>query len=161
MAVGDWRGVVPRERSTTHENHGANDMNDSTSGPRVTVRGAATGFVQEIRAGAHTLLADETVAHGGTDRGPSPHELLLAALGACTSMTVSMYARRKQWPLEDVRVELRHGRDDAGERIERDIELVGALDVEQRARLLEIANKCPVHRSLSGPLTIHTTIVGS
>lgn len=136
-------------------------MSDSSAGTRVTVRGAASGFVQEIRAGAHALLADEQVSNGGTDRGPTPHALLLAALGACTSMTVSMYARRKQWPLEDVRVALRHWKDDAGEHIERAIELVGELDVEQRARLLEIANKCPVHRTLSAPIDIRTTLEGT
>ncbi|MFN0242018.1 MAG: OsmC family protein [Planctomycetota bacterium] len=133
-------------------------MSDTASGTRVSVRGSSAGFVQEIRAGEHTLLADEPLSSGGTDRGPAPHALLLAALGACTSMTVSMYARRKQWPLEDVRVALRHWKDDAGEHIERTIELEGALDLEQRARLLEIANKCPVHRTLTGPIDMRTQL---
>lgn len=133
-------------------------MSDTTTEARATVRGAASGFAQEIRAGAHALAADEPIERGGTGRGPTPHELLLSAYGACTSMTVSMYARRKQWPLEDVRVALRHWKDDAGEHIERIVELSGRVDDEQRARLIEIANKCPVHRTLSGPLDIQTKL---
>lgn len=127
----------------------------------VTVRGPSTGLAQEILAGAHRLAADEPTSLGGTDSGPSPHELLLAALGACTSMTLSMYARRKSWPLESVTVRLSHTKlEEGAERIERDIVLVGKLDAEQRARLLEIANKCPVHRTLTSKLDIQTRIVG-
>src|SRR5882724_9995600 len=126
----------------------------------VIVHGDATGFAQQILAGAQALTADEPVEGGGTDIGPSPYNLLLAALGACTSMTVGMYARRKAWPLESVTVRLRHSRIHATDcadcetregmidRIEGDIELAGALTAEQRARLLEIAGRCPVHRTL-------------
>jgi putative redox protein len=138
----------------------------------VVVTGSGAGFAQQITAGEHRLVADEPEASGGTDMGPGPYDLLLAALGACTSMTVGMYARRKQWPLETVRVQLRHSKVHAKDcvdcetqparldRIERDIELVGALDDEQRARLLEIADKCPVHRTLTSDIDIQTRLVG-
>ena len=136
----------------------------------VIVRGAAGGFVQEIEAGRHRLVADEPEAAGGTDTGPSPYELLLAALGSCTSMTVAMYARRKQWPLERVVVRLQHARihaEDCAEcetkegrldRIEREISLSGPLTAEQRDRLLEIANRCPVHRTLTSEIDIRTRL---
>jgi putative redox protein len=133
----------------------------STSGARiVTVHGFATGFAQEITVGPHQLAADEPTSSGGTDTGPSPHSLLLSALGACTSMTLSMYARRKGWPLESVKVRLWHTKLDGGvERIDREIVLAGKLDEEQRARLLEIANKCPVHKTLTSNVGIETRIV--
>jgi putative redox protein len=137
----------------------------------VVVSGRADGFAQEISTGAHRLRADEPVAAGGTDTGPDPYALLLSALGACTSMTLAMYARRKNWPLEAVTVSLRHRRiyseDCAGcedsprriERIDRDIALAGALDDEQRQKLLEIADKCPVHRTLTSTVEIETRLV--
>jgi putative redox protein len=137
----------------------------------VLVHGDANGFVQEIRAGSHRLRADEPPSAGGTGTGPSPYDLLLAALGSCTSMTVAMYARRKQWPLEAVRIRLRHARVHAADcadcdqkpvlldRIERDLELVGPLDDEQRLRLLEIANRCPVHRTLTSEIDIRTRLL--
>jgi len=133
--------------------------------PEVTVRSVGK-LRQQIDAGAHTLYADEPVGVGGDDAGPNPYELLLAALGACTSMTLLMYARRKLWPLEDVAVQLSHRRDYARDCeecdqrpvqidvIERRITLVGPLDAAQRARLLEIAEKCPVHRTLTGTIRI-------
>jgi putative redox protein len=125
-------------------------------------------LAQEIAVGRHRLAADEPVADGGTGTGPNPYDLLLAALGSCTSMTIGMYARRKQWPLESVRVRLRHSKIHAEDcencetkvgkidQIERDVELVGALDEDQRARLLDIANKCPVHRTLTSEIAIRT-----
>jgi uncharacterized OsmC-like protein len=137
----------------------------------VTVRGNAAGFAQEIHAGPHRLHADEPASAGGTDTGPSPYDLLLAALGACTSITVGMYARRKAWPLEEVTVHLRHSKIHAADcaecetkeglldRIERDIHFVGPLTDEQRAKLLEIANKCPVHRTLTSKIDIVTRAV--
>ena len=137
----------------------------------VIVRGDATGLAQEIETGRHRLVADEPVEAGGTDTGPSPYELLLAALGACTSMTLSMYARRKHWPLERVTVRLRHDKIHAKDcaecetkegmldRIEREISLTGPLDAEQRERLLAIANRCPVHRTLVSEVDIRTRLV--
>jgi uncharacterized OsmC-like protein len=134
----------------------------------VVVRGSAAGFAQEIIAGRHRLTADEPVDVGGTDTGPGPYELLLAALGSCTSMTVAMYARRKGWPLDSVTVWLRHSRiyaSDCAEcetkegmldRIERDIQFAGPLTIEQRSKLLEIADKCPVHRTLTSEINIRT-----
>jgi len=137
----------------------------------IFVRGNAAGFAQEIVAGPHRLAADEPKSAGGTDTGPSPYELLLAALGACTSMTVGMYARRKGWPLEDVTVNLRHSKMHASDcadcetkgtlldRIERDIHFAGKLTAEQESKLLEIANKCPVHRTLTSTIQIETRAV--
>jgi putative redox protein len=137
----------------------------------VIVTGKATGLAQEISIGRHRLTADEPIAAGGTDTGPGPYELLLAALGSCTSMTLALYARRKQWPLEAVTVRLRHSRIHAADcascethegmldQIERDVELVGDLDAGQRARLLEIANMCPVHRTLTSQIAIQTRLV--
>jgi putative redox protein len=137
---------------------------------RVTVRGAATGFVQEIEAGRHTLHSDEPLSVGGTDAGATPYDLLLAALGSCTSMTVNMYARRKQWPLTRVTVRLRHSRVHARDCavcdteeamltvIEREIAFEGPLSDAQRERLLAIANRCPVHLTLTSRIDIRTTL---
>jgi uncharacterized OsmC-like protein len=134
----------------------------------VFVRGSAAGFAQEILAGPHRMTADEPRSAGGTDTGPSPYDLLLAALGACTSMTVGMYARRKGWPLDEVTVNLRHSKIHASDcadcetkeamldRIELEIHFTGKLSAEQRAKLLEIANKCPVHRTLTSKIDIET-----
>jgi uncharacterized OsmC-like protein len=136
----------------------------------VVVSSTAKPFEQVITAGAHRLIGDEPVASGGGDAGPNPYDLLLAALGSCTSMTVMLYARRKQWPLERVDVRLTHARVHAEdcadceggkrrlERIERRIALTGPLDDEQKARLLDIAEKCPVHRTLTGEIAIRTAL---
>ena len=135
------------------------------------VQGKAQGFAQEITVGSHRLSADEPKSEGGTDQGPGPYDLLISALGACTSMTISLYARRKQWPLEGVTVRLRHSKvhvedcadcetkDEKLDRIERDVELHGLLTEEQRARLLEIASKCPVHKTLTSKIDIRTRLV--
>jgi putative redox protein len=134
----------------------------------VIVRGGGTGFVQEISVGPHRLTADEPPPVGGTDAGPTPYDLLLASLGSCTSMTVALYARRKQWPLEGVTVRLRHSRIHAADcadcetregmldRIELDVELAGALTEAQRAKLLEIAGRCPVHKTLTSEIDVRT-----
>jgi len=136
----------------------------------VVVSGTAEGFTQEIVAGSHRFLSDEPATAGGTDTGPTPYDLLLASLGSCTSTTVAMYARRKQWPLQRVIVRLRHSRlhaEDCAECeardarltvIERDIAFEGALDADQRARLLAIANRCPVHLTLSSQIDIRTSL---
>jgi uncharacterized OsmC-like protein len=139
----------------------------------VVVIGSASGLAQTISSGKHRLAADEPIAAGGTDTGPSPYDFLLIALGSCTSMTLRLYADRKGWRLDKIVVRLRHDEiysDDCAEcetrnaridRIKREIELEGALDAAQRERLLEIANKCPVHRTLSAPLQVETSLTSS
>ena len=142
---------------------------DGTAPATVIVRETRHGlFQQEITAGAHRLIADEPVNVGGLDSGPGPYDLLLAALGACTSMTLRLYADRKKLPLTRTQVRLRHDRIYAADcaecetkegmidRIERVITLEGDLDAGQRARLIDIANKCPVHRTLKSEIDIRT-----
>lgn len=139
--------------------------------PGVTVGETAFGrFSQVIRTGDHTLLADEPRSVGGDDTGPGPYELLMAALGACTSMTLRMYAERKELDLDPVRVHLEHDRIHAKDcadcetstglvdRIKRKIEIAGDLTPEQRQRLLEIADRCPVHRTLESEVRIETDL---
>lgn len=133
----------------------------------VTETGTGT-YTQEIIAGQHRLTADEP-RPVGDDAGPTPYDLLLAGLGACTSMTVRMYADRKGWPLERVRVALRHSRIHAKDcadcdttigwiaQIDREIELSGDLDDGQRQKLMDIAERCPVHQTLTGEVRITTT----
>ncbi|MCI3953396.1 MAG: OsmC-like protein, partial [Burkholderiales bacterium] len=139
--------------------------------PGVRVMEAGHGkFAQDILAGRHRLRADEPESAGGMDSGPSPYELLGAALGACTAMTIRMYAEHKKLPLERVTVDLAHEKIHAADcaecetregridRIERVITLEGDLDEGQRAKLLEIANKCPVHRTLHSEVFIPTRL---
>jgi len=128
------------------------------------------GFLQDISSGPHHhLVADEPERHGGTDRGPSPYGLVSAGLAACTSMTIRMYARRKGWPLEHVSVDVTHAKahaeDNAGagegtggkiDRFARVVRLEGDLDDARRARLMEIADRCPVHRTLEARAEVHT-----
>jgi uncharacterized OsmC-like protein len=135
----------------------------------VVVRETQHGrFQQEITVGRHRFLADEPIDVGGLDSGPGPYDLLLAALGACTAMTLRLYAERKALPLERVMVALSHDKIHAADcaecetkegmidRIERAITLRGALDAAQRQRLMEIADKCPVHRTLTSEVDIRT-----
>ena len=145
-------------------------MHDEEREGVVIVRGAASGFAQEISAAPHQFVSDEPTSVGGTDKGPTPYDLLLAGLGSCTSMTIAMYARRKQWPLERVTVRLRQSRVHAEDcaacethiatltLIERDIELEGVLDEKQREQLLAIANRCPVHQTLTSQMNIKTRL---
>jgi putative redox protein len=139
----------------------------------VTVSGAASAFVQDVAIGAHRFSADEPESAGGHDIGPDPYQLLLAALGTCTSMTLGLYARNKKLPLERVVVHLQHRKvhaeDCAGcegqggllDLIERRIELHGQLDAAQRAKLIEIADKCPVHKTLTSQIRIETQEVSA
>lgn len=125
-------------------------------------------FLREVATDDHAWLSDEPKRMGGDNLGPDPYEHLLASLGTCTSMTIRMYANRKQWPLEDVRIRLEHSRehakdcedcDDKPTKVDvlsRSITLVGPLDEKQRARLMQIADRCPVHRTLEGELRIDT-----
>ena len=145
-----------------------------TEAPGSGVLVAENGFgiyANEVRAGRHVLHADEPSSHGGTDTGPSPYEYLLAGLGACTSMTLRMYANRKGWPLERVAVRLHHAKIHAVDcaecetrtgrvdHIDREIEIDGPLDTAQRQRLLEIADKCPVHQTLTSENVIVTKLL--
>jgi putative redox protein len=156
---------------TVKENCMTTGNDAASSEGTVTVTETGTGtYTQQITAGHHRLLADEPQPIGD-DAGPSPYDLLLAALGACTSMTLRMYANRKGWPLEQVRVTLRHSRIHAEDcaqcettsglidHIDRDIELVGGLDDTQRQRLLGIANRCPVHQTLTSEVDIATSLL--
>lgn len=127
-------------------------------------------FTEHLLDGRHRLLADEPVAAGGRDHGPGPYELLLMALGACTTMTLRLYADRKRWPLERVSVRLRHAKIHAEDcadcetkqgmldRIECEIQLEGPLDPAQRQRLMEIADMCPVHRTLTSEIKIDSKL---
>ena len=122
----------------------------------VAVTWASGKFAQDINVGGHAIRADEEAEKGGDDTGATPHELLLAALGSCTAMTLKLYAERKGWPLENVQVTLNGANGEAGYVITRQVRIHGDLDVEQRQRILEIADKCPVHRTLMGEITINT-----
>jgi putative redox protein len=136
------------------------------SPPDVIVRGNAASFLQEIIAGRHHLQADEPASAGGNEVAPGPYDYLLIALGSCTSMTIGLYARRKQIPLETITVSLSHARIHAQDcetcetkagmldQIDVRIELAGDLTPEQREKLMEIAGKCPVHRTLVSEIDI-------
>jgi putative redox protein len=131
---------------------------------------SGTGLRQTIEVREHTLVADEPVEAGGSNAGPTPYELLLGALGACTAITVRMYAARHEWPLESVSVHLAHERVHASDcencdnpqalafldRITKRVDLQGALTDDQRARLLDIAERCPVARTLGTPPIVQT-----
>ncbi len=134
--------------------------------PVVIVESSDGTFAQSIRSRIHGWQAGEPVELGGNDNGPTPYELLLSALGACTSITLEMYAARKGWPLEKVHVTLEHSKEvREGENegkpvdmIDRLVKLEGPLDDEQRSKLIEIANKCPVHRTLTNQIEISTML---
>jgi putative redox protein len=140
---------------------------------RVVVRTGRIGYRTEIIANGHSLIADEPIALGGSDTGPSPYDYLVAALGACTSITLRMYADRKQWPLDSIQVNMKHRkihakdceecetREGKIDHIEREVDLSGDLSDDQRARLLEIADRCPVHRSLHSEIHVQSWLKGS
>lgn len=140
----------------------------STEGTVIVTETGTGTYAQEIVAGQHRLTADEPHPVGD-DGGPTPYDLLLAGLGACTSMTVRMYANRNGWALERVRVTLRHSRIHAKDcaecettigwisQIDRELELTGDLDDDQRQKLMDIAERCPVHQTLTGEVRITTT----
>ncbi len=142
----------------------ATENHDKT--PHVVVHGGADSFKQEIIAGKHRLVADEPVSAGGGDAGPDPYDYLLTSLGVCTSMTVGFYARRNKFPLENITVSLWHSRIHAKDceecetregmvdRIDVEVELSGSLTAEQHAKLMDIAQKCPVHRTLTSEINI-------
>ena len=144
----------------------------SQTGDAVVVTIGRDHYASDIEAGTHALRADEPVDAGGTDTGPTPYGLLLSALGACTVITLRMYADRKGWPLGSVTVRLSQDRihaRDCGEceteegridRIRREIELEGPLDEKQRRRLLEVADMCPVHRTLKSEVLVENSLVG-
>ena len=126
------------------------------AGPSVTASIGNTDFQVRLGDGTHTWIADEPSSVGGGDTGPEPASLLLSSLGACTSITLKMYAKRKEWPLESVHVELSMTSTADGTNIDRRIALAGALSDEQRERLLQIANACPMHKVLSGAIRIES-----
>lgn len=133
------------------------------SGTVVVAENGQGRYQQEIRIGQHILLADEPESVGGNDAGPAPFDFLMAGLGACTSMTLRMYAERKNIALTGIHVALSHEKIEVDgvkrDRISRQITLNGNLSATERQRLLEIANKCPVHRALSQPFILDSTLV--
>ena len=132
----------------------------------VVVRGSAANFQQQVTTGKHNIVADEPVSAGGGDTGPDPYDYLLTALGVCTSMTIGLYARRNRMPLENITISLSHSRIYAADckecetkegmldRIDVNVELTGPLTPEQHARLMQVAAKCPVHRTLTSEINI-------
>ncbi|WP_239470321.1 bifunctional alpha/beta hydrolase/OsmC family protein [Archangium violaceum] len=165
--LGAWAGRYVGAREVEEQRESQPELSQG----KVEVSEAGEGaFAQDIRVGRHRLRADEPTAYGGLDTGPSPYGLLAAALGACTAMTLRLYARKKGWPLERVSVTLNHGKVHAEDcqhcetkegmvdRIDRRVKLEGPLSEDQRRRLLEIADRCPVHRSLESEIDVHTLL---
>lgn len=168
LAAWAWRYLPDVETSPE-----AVDAGDTLEEGQVEVVETGTnGFANAVRAGRHRLPADEPARQGGTDTGPTPYDYLLAGLGACTSMTLRMYAQRKKWPLEKVSARLSHQRVHAEDcadcqsgqgqiaEIQRVIHLQGDLSNDQRAKLLDIADKCPVHRTLEGEIKVRSRLAG-
>lgn len=126
---------------------------------KVETKFGSGAYVQSVIVGSHQLASDVDASKGGGDSGPSPHEYLAAALASCTGMTLKMYASRKNWGLENAIVTVNISRADEVERFTREISLVGNLDAEQTERLMEIADKCPVHKALIGTIAIETQLI--
>ncbi|ASZ12777.1 OsmC family protein [Chitinophaga pendula] len=128
--------------------------------PDVVVTGTGAQYQVNVSARGHHWLADEPVEVGGADTAPQPGELLLSSLGACTAITLQMYANRKQWPLENVKITLRFNKADKPDGdttvIDREIALFGPLSAEQQQRLMQIADACPIHKVLTHPVIIQT-----
>ncbi len=122
---------------------------------------SVSGYAQKIEASGHALTADEGVSHAGTNTGPAPYELLLSALGACTSITLRMYAERKGWDLGTIHLVLRHEKSAEGaDQIDRELSFSAPLTAEQRARLAEIAEKTPVTKTIKAGAAIRTSVLG-
>lgn len=163
----EYVGVVLSAWADKYVEHSRSET--TTPEGRVTTR-TGDAYRTDIQAGRHSLVGDEPRDVGGDDAGPTPYDFLLSALGSCTGMTLRMYADRKDWPLEETVVRLSHDKIHAKDcedceteegrvdRIEREIEVRGALSDEQRDRLLEIANKCPVHRTLHGEIKVRSSL---
>jgi len=122
----------------------------------VTTHRGQGPFQQVIEIGPHRLVTDVAPELGGEGSGPEPHDLLAASLAACTTLTVNLYAKRKGYALDEVQVTIRHGQEGEAYALHRSIRYVGALTEEEKQRLTDIANKCPVHKTLSGPIQITT-----
>ena len=137
-----------------------------TENPCASVESSDGAYAQAIKARVHQWAAGEPADVGGIDNGPTPYELLLSALGACTAITLEMYAARKGWPLNKVHVTLEHSKEPREsendgkpvDMIDRIVRLEGPLNDEQRAKLIEIAEKCPVHRTLTNQIVISTML---
>jgi putative redox protein len=132
---------------------------ESTRGTamEVTTHRGQGPLQQVIEIGPHRLLTDVGPESGGEASGPAPHDLLAAALAACTTLTVNLYAKRKGWQLDEVQVRVAHGQEGDAYVLHRTIRYLGRLSEEEKARLTDIANHCPVHKTLSGPIRITTT----
>ncbi|RNL86867.1 OsmC family protein [Halostreptopolyspora alba] len=176
-SAGRFRGGVvdsaDSEGERMAQTHSANG--EGGDEPRVTVvtETGEEGYAQRVTVGPHELTADEPTSAGGGDAGPGPYDLLLASLGTCTSMTIRMFAQRRGWPLRGITVRLRHSRIHATDcencetesghidHIQRDIAIDGDLDDDQRAKLMRIADKCPVHQTLRSEVAIDTQAAGA
>lgn len=132
----------------------------TTHKARVTEAGTSPLY-NAVETEGHRFVMDEPLALGGTDQGPNPFALVASALGACTNMTLRLYADRKSWPLDQVETRVVHTADQGQHRFLREIALEGALTEEQRTRLLEIANRCPIHRLLVGQATVVSELAGT